>query len=105
VPANPDPTANGTKNGAINMGDVGAVLFYVPSSPNGVCQVADQNAMGVDYDCDKDSNGTVDGLDYDRSSSPGPNPPWDAGPPSGAVNMGDVGAVLAQVPLSCTNPP
>lgn len=76
------------------------MLFYVPSSPSGTCG-DNGNANGVDYDCDKDANGTVDGLDYDRTASPAPNPPWDAGPPGGAVSMSQVGAVLAQVGLDC----
>jgi len=104
VPANPDPTPNGPKNQAINMGDVGAVLFYVPSNPSGTCG-DDPNANGADYDCDKDSDTVPDGQDYDRSPSAEPNPPWDAGPPNNAVNMGDVGAVLPQVPLDCSWPP
>jgi hypothetical protein len=105
VPANPDPTSNGSRDRIVNVSDVGAVMFYVPSSPNGVCQEGDRNGMGVDYDCDKDGNGRADGLDYDRSSSPDPSPPWDAGPPDEAVSIADVGAVLAQVPLACGGPP
>ncbi|GAG44245.1 unnamed protein product, partial [marine sediment metagenome] len=41
----------------------------------------------------------------DRSPGPEPNPPWDAGPPDGAVSMGDVLAVLAQVGLDCNGEP
>jgi len=44
------------------------------------------------------------GQDYDRSPSLEPKPPWDAGPPDGAVNMADVLAVLAQVGLACSGP-
>ena len=46
-----------------------------------------------------------EGVKYDRSPSPGLNPPWDAGPPSGAVAMSDVLAVLAQVGLDCSGEP
>jgi hypothetical protein len=46
-----------------------------------------------------------EGVKYDRSPSPGANPPWDAGPPNGAVNMQDVLAVVAQVGLNCTGTP
>jgi hypothetical protein len=41
-------------------------------------------------------------LEYDRSPSADPNRPWDAGPPDGAITMGDVLAALAQVGLKCT---
>ena len=61
--------------------------------------------FGVDYDCDKDANGTADGLDYDRSPSTPPNPPWEVGPPNAGVGFDDVGAVLAQTGLDCSGPP
>jgi hypothetical protein len=106
VPANPDPTPNGPRNRAVNISDVLAVLFYVGAYVNG-----GPNAKGVDYDSDKDGDWNGDtvinvydsvGLRYDRSPSGAPNPPWDAGPPDGAINMADVLAVLAQVPLGCS---
>jgi alpha-tubulin suppressor-like RCC1 family protein len=107
VPANPDATPNGPKNQAINLSDVLAVLFYVGTANDGGA-----NANGVDYDslkgsCDWNADTVADkeGLCYDRSPSPAPNPPWEVGPPSGAVNMSDVLAVLAQVGLSCAGPP
>jgi uncharacterized delta-60 repeat protein len=109
VPASPDPTPNGPKNQAINIGDVLATLFYVYT-----CDNCDPNANGVDYDSLKDGDwnedGVVDdgdkvGLRYDRSPSAEPNPPWDAGPPSSAVNISDVLAVLAPVGLDCSGPP
>jgi hypothetical protein len=110
VPANPDPTPNGGRSGAVNNGDVVAVLFYF-----GTCDDCVPNSNGVDYDGLKDGDWNGDtvvteagdqvGLRYDRSPSTPPDPPWDAGPPSGAVNMADVLAVLAQVGLSCSGPP
>ena len=100
VPARADPLPNGARDWAISLGDAGAVMLYVGTSPSGVCG-DNANGNGVDYDCDKDGSGTADGLDYDRNSSPLANPPWDAGPPDGAVNVADVGAVLAQAGLSC----
>jgi hypothetical protein len=120
VPANPDPSPNGTRNRAINMGDVLATLFYVPASqtcahvttcglaapPNSSPCCADKlNGNGVDYDRDKDGDTVADGIDYDRSPGPEPSPPWDAGPPNGAINLSDVLAALAQVPLACTGGP
>jgi hypothetical protein len=104
VPAYPDPTPNGPRNGAISLGDVGAVLFYTGASPTGVCG-DNPNGMGVDYDCDKDGDTIADGVDYDRSPSPPPNPPWDAGPPNSAISLADVGAVLAQSGLDCSELP
>jgi hypothetical protein len=99
VPANADPTPNGTKNKAVNLSDVLAILLYVPSSAGGPT-----NINGVDYDSDKNADTQADGVDYDRSPSPAPNPPYDAGPPNGAINLSDVLAALAQVPKSCSNP-
>jgi hypothetical protein len=95
IPANNDPTANGTRNRAVNLQDVVGVLKYVGTAANGA-----SNGK-VDYDSDKDGNTVPDGVDYDRSPSAAPNPPKDAGPPSGAVNLQDVVAVLGQVGLSC----
>jgi hypothetical protein len=100
APARPDPTPNGDKNRAVNTSDVLAVLFYVPTSDGGP-----PNANGVDYDSDKNGDTTKDGVDYDRSPSAAPNPPWDAGPPNGVINISDVLANLAQVPLACSGPP
>jgi len=86
-----DPT--GTYDRAVTMGDVLAVLFYVGArlSPPSAIYVADLNG-----------NSVKDGLEYDRSPSADPNRPWDAGPPDGAITMGDVLAALAQVGLKCT---
>jgi len=112
VPANPDPTPSGIKNQAITMGEVLAVLFYVGTYDGG-----SPNANGVEYDSDKGADtdgdtvadiapdGVPDGQGYDRSASAQPNPPWDAGPPDGAVTMGDVLVVLAQVGLDCSGEP
>lgn len=115
VPAKPDAAgANGVRNGAVTMADVLAVLFYVGTFDGGGL-----NPNGVDYDTIKgvDLNGDSvndilpplhaieEGQKYDRSPSSLPNPPWDAGPPSGAINMADVLAALAQVGLSCAGPP
>ena len=107
VPAKPDMTPNGTRNKAVTMSDVMAVLFYVNAYDGGP-----PNAHGVDYDsvkgsCDWNADTVPDkeGLCYDRSPSLLPNPPWDAGPPNGAVTMGDVMALLVQVNLDCSGPP
>jgi hypothetical protein len=103
VPANPDMTPNGTRSRAVTYGDVIAVLFYV-----GTCNDCPPNANGVDYDsikgsCDWNADTVPDkeGLCYDRSPGPEPNPPGDAGPPSGAIALTDVLVVLAQFGLDC----
>jgi hypothetical protein len=96
APAHPDPTPNGPKNRLVDMADVLGVLFYVFTDDNGPA-----NANGVDYDSDKDGNGAEDGLSYDRTFGALPNPPWNAGPPNGTVDMGDVLAALSQVGLDC----
>jgi hypothetical protein len=109
VPANPDPAPNGSSDRAVNLSDVLAVLFYAGASDNGK-----PNANGADYDSlkDGDTNGDTQiteldeaGRRYDRTASPAPNPPFDAGPSNGAVNLADVLAVLAQVGLDCNGPP
>jgi murein DD-endopeptidase MepM/ murein hydrolase activator NlpD len=88
VPSNADPTPNGTWSGAITMSDVLAILNYIGAHDNGP-----PNTAGFDYDSDKGvdidgdtiadipPDGIEDGLDYDRSPSSPPDPPWDAGPP------------------------
>jgi hypothetical protein len=103
VPANQDPTANGPKNQAVTFGDILATLFYA-----GTCDGCAANLNGVDYDsikgsCDWNGDTTADkeGLCYDRSPGPLPNPPYDAGAPNGAVNFQDVVIMLNQVGLVC----
>jgi hypothetical protein len=100
TPANPDPTPNGTRNKTVTIGDVLAVVFYAGTfdGDGGL-----PNPNGVSYDSEKMGTGTKAGLAYDRSVSPVPNPPWNAGPPDGAVNIQDVLAALAQVGLDCAD--
>ncbi|MFQ5879465.1 MAG: flexitail domain-containing putative surface protein, partial [Dehalococcoidia bacterium] len=109
VPAAPDPTPSGVRNRAVNFEDVLAILIYVGTEVDG-----DANLNGVDYDSLKDGDWNGDtvvdagdkvGRRYDRSPSPPPNPPADAGPPDGAVNFQDVLAVLQQLGLGCSGPP
>jgi parallel beta-helix repeat protein len=107
VPVNADPTPNGSSDRAINLQDVVAVLKYVGASENGPA-----NGAGLDYDSIKGSchvNGHTapdkEGLCYDRSPGLLPNPPYDAGPPDGVVNLQDVVVALRQVGLDCSGPP
>jgi sugar lactone lactonase YvrE len=109
VPAVADPGPNGSRSQAVTMADVLAVLFYVGAFDG---DEGSPNISGVSYDsvkgsCDWDADTVPDkeGMCYDRSPSADPSPPWEAGPPSGAVNMADVLAVLVQVGLSCAGPP
>ena len=100
VPANRDPAPNGPRNRAVSLADVLAVLWYARAADDGV-----PNGNGVDYDSDKNGDTIEDGRDYDRSPGMPPNPPWDAGPPDGAVTIRDVLGVMGQVGLDCSGPP
>ena len=121
VPVNADPTPNGTRNRAVNLLDVLAVLKYVPSPPPGGT-LNDPNVNGVAYNSLKDrdwfdsmnevmypdgqlNKGDAVGRRYDRTTSPGSNPPWDAGPPDGVISLMDVLAALKQYGLDCSAPP
>lgn len=106
VPTRPDPTPSGPKNRAVTLSDVLAILRYVGTYNNGP-----PNANGVDYDSLKDGDWTGDtvvnssdevGLRYDRTVSPAPNPPWNAGMPDGAITLSEVLAALRQVGLNCS---
>ena len=108
--------ANGTKNRVVDIGDVLAVLFYTFADDEGI-----PNANGVDYDADKgvDTDGDTaadippdsvdDGVSYDRSPGPDPDPVTGidpAGPPNAVIDIGDVLAALAQAFLvDCSQPP
>jgi hypothetical protein len=103
VPAAPDPTPSGTRNGSVNFQDVLSVLAYIGAEAGG-----GPNLNGMDYDSLKDGDWNGDtvvnsgdkvGLRYDRSPTSPPNPPLEAGLPNGAVNFQDVLAV------SCAGPP
>jgi hypothetical protein len=94
---------------AVTLGDALVAHFYV-----GAAQGRGANPNGVAYDSLKDGDWNGDtvldagdrvGLRYDRSPSAPPDPPWDAGPPDGAVSISDVLVVVAQVGLSCAGPP
>jgi hypothetical protein len=105
VPAVADPTPNGPRNKVVDMGDAIAVLFYAFTEPTVACG-DNRNGNGVDYDCDKNGDSVKDGLDYDRTAGSGPNPPWDAGPPNGVVDMQDVLAAIGQAFwVDCSGPP
>jgi hypothetical protein len=116
LPARADPMPNGAKNRAVGIDDILGVLFYAFAEPTGVCG-DNPSASGVDFDCDKGSDtngdtvadiapdGVADGLEYDRSPSAEPNPPWNTGAPSNVVDITDILAVLSQFGLDCTGVP
>ena len=111
VPARPDPAPNGPRDRLVDMNDVVAVLQYVFADEGG-----EPNSHGIIYDSDKGvdtdgdtladipPDGVPDGRGYDRLSGAEPNPPWEAGPPDGVIDMRDVLAVLAQFGLDCSGP-
>ena len=101
VPPAADPAPNGTRDKAITITDVLAVLFYAGTGEN-----RPPNTNGVAYDSVKGSCfiGGIqekEGLCYDRRPGAPPDPPWNAGPPDGAVSITDVLVVLAQAGLDC----
>ena len=106
VPARADANPNGPRNRVVDIADVLGVLFYAFAKDN-----QGPNANGVDYDTVKGSctiGGVPDqeeGLCYDRSPGAEPNPPWDAGPPNGVIDMADVLGALAQTWLNCGEGP
>jgi hypothetical protein len=104
VPARPEPTQNGARNGVVDMGDVLGVLFYAFTDEGGP-----PNGDGVRYDSDKNGDTTPDGRDYDRSPGAGPDPVTGidpAGEPNGSIDIGDVLGALAQAfVVDCSGPP
>ncbi len=111
------PAPNGPRDHSVDISDVLAVLLDAGTTAGGP-----PNGNGVSYDSLKDGDwfdsvhqamypdGVVDDWDrvgrrYDRSASPPPNPPWDAGPPKGVVDMSDVLGVLAQAGVRCMGLP
>ena len=113
VPTSKDPHRNGSKNGAVTIADVLAVVSYI-----GTVQGGGQNANRVSYDSTKDGDwfnvaagtfgtdgntGTDDavGRQYDRTPSRTSGEPWRSGPPNGAVSIQDALVALDQVGDAC----
>jgi hypothetical protein len=110
--------ANGARDGVIDIRDVLATAFYAFTEQTDVCG-DNPNVNGVDYDCIKGWDGDGDsvndadpvhdipeGLKYDRTAGPGPDPQtgiYPCGPPDGAIDIRDVLAVIAQAfVVDCT---
>jgi hypothetical protein len=96
VPALQFMAPPGTRNPAVNLIDLGALLIYVGTIGGGGTIV-----NGIDYDLDADANGVADGAQYDRTPSTLAAKPWRSGAPNGAVSLQDAGVVLAQVGHHC----
>jgi parallel beta-helix repeat protein len=91
---------SGTRSGAVNVYDVTAVITYV-----GTKDGWGPNSKGAVYNSDLNRNGVADGIEYDRQPSLYPGQKWRSGPPTGAVNVYDVMAAIAQVGHTCNAPP
>ena len=100
VPALLPGATSGIRSGAVNVFDVLAVINYVGTKDGG-----GPNTKGADYNSNLNGNGVDDGIEYDRQQSLYPGQPWRSGAPTGAVNVFDVMAAIAQVGQSCTAPP
>lgn len=107
-------TIDGEKNGAVNMGDVLAVLYYFGAgTPYDNLEVVDgkytcvdpQNQTcsgnGVCYCDDLNQNGIADGAEYDRRASSVPSNIYALGPPDGIVMISDILAIYSQFDHSC----
>jgi len=78
------------------LNDVLAVLEYSGTTAGGAC-----NSLGRCYDQDRNSDGQVDGILYDRSAGP----VWSDAPDRAVTILTDVLLVLAQSGQSCTAAP
>ena len=95
APALLPTNTSGTRNRAISIQDVIAIVAYVGTSaanPNFA------NGNGAKYGSDLNANGRMDGQEYDRS--PG-SPAWAPGAPNGAVSIADALIGLNSVGDNC----
>lgn len=100
VPALTSTDQSGTRNKAVTLSDVSAVLFYV-----GTKDGQGPNVRGVSYNTDLNGDDVPDGIEYDRAPSSNPAKRWRSRAPDGAVTLSDVAVDLAQVGDSCQAPP
>ena len=89
-------STSGARNASISLSDVLAVLAYAGTSDR-----APPVANGASYNSDLNGNGTMDGIEYDRTPSTTPGKPWRSGPPNGSISLSDALVVLAQAGHSC----
>ncbi len=99
VPVPPITLANaaGVRTHTVTLADAIAILLYVGTSTG-----TGPNANNVSYNSDLNSNGILDGREYDRTGSSDASKPWRSGPPSGAVTISDAIVALSQVGANCT---
>lgn len=98
VPANGPVGADGkatlapgaTKNRAVTLGDVSAILAYVG-----------RTSTNAEYQADHNNDGIADGQQLDRTPSSTPGKPWRSGPPNNVILLSDVAIALAQVGDNC----
>jgi Bacterial TSP3 repeat len=86
----------GARSKTVSLADVLAVLAYTGTRHGGPA-----NANGVSYDTDLNSNGILDGAEYDRSFAAYAGQPWRSGPPDGVVALSDVLIALQQAGDHC----
>ena len=101
APAITSMNPNPSKNKAVTLQDVSAVLFYSGTSAGN----PGANPNGVTYGSDLNANGVPDGQEYDRTPSDLPNPPWGVKPHNNAVSGQDTSAALQQIGRSCIGLP
>jgi hypothetical protein len=80
----------GIQDSVVNIFDLASDISFVGAEAGGGA-----NSKGFFYDNDLNNNGQRDGLEFEAAN----------GLASGAINLFDVLAVIAQVGDSCTAPP
>ena len=88
----------GTRNKAISISDVIAILSYVGTSSANASQ---PNGNGATYGSDLNANGVTDGAEYDRTAGGFAGQSWRSGAPNGAVSIADAIVDLNQVGTNC----
>jgi sugar lactone lactonase YvrE len=96
VPALTPSNTTGTRNKAVSIADVIAILTYI-----GTYDTGPANANAVSYNTDLNANSIPDGREYDRTPSTDPSKPWRSAAPNGAVSIGDALVALNQVGDNC----
>ena len=99
VPALLPSNTTGTRNKAVSISDVIAILSYIGTTSANPSQ---PNANGATYGSDFNANTVADGQEYDRAAGGVVGQPWRSGAPSGAVTIADALVDLNQVGTNCT---
>ncbi len=96
VPVLLPSSTTGTRNKAVSISDVIAIVSYIGTFDGGAA-----NANGASYNSDLDGDGVADGREYDRAPSADMSKPWRSGAPTGAVTIADALVALNQVGDNC----